>query len=456
MIKKLSFLTSNREFYPTLLKVSLPIILQGFVTTSLNFIDVLMIGQLGSQSIASVGLGNQFTFIYIMLVNGIGSGAAIFTAQYWGRRYVKNIRQTFGIGLRYALIASIVFCTATFFFSEYILSFYTKDTQVQILGGHYLQLVGMSYVFFAISAIYAAVLRSTKHVLLPLISSIIALSINTILNYTLILGHFGAPALGVTGAGISMLVARIVECGIIIGVTKYRKIPTIINVRKILWGKIHNQRRYLNIALPVIIHSMGWILGISMYMRIYASISTTSIAAINISETIEKMGLMILVGISNACAIMVGNSIGAGRDDLAIDYSRKFIFISISGALIIGLFVMAIRNHIIGLYNLDAEGVHAVSNLLFFMSCVMWMKAANVVFNGGIFRSGGDTRFSMMLDIGGVWLIGVPMGCLAAYYFHFPVYYVALMIYSEELVKMTLGFIRLRSNKWLRNLVKHN
>ena len=188
-------------------------------------------------------------------------------------------------------------------------------------------------------------------------------------------------------------------------------------------------------------------------MRIYASISTTAIAAVNISETIEKMGLMIFVGIGNACAIMVGNNIGAKRNDLAFDYSRKFLFIAIFGAILIGGIVILIKDTILGLYNLDTDGKHTVSMLLLMMSGVMWMKSANIIFNGGILRGGGDTRFSMMLDIGGVWLIGAPMGALAAYYFHLPVYFVVLFVYTEELAKMSLGFYRFLSNKWLRNLV---
>lgn len=453
--RRLSFLTSNPDFYPTLLKISLPIVLQGFLSTALTFVDVLMIGQLGSTAVASVGLGNQFTLIFMMLINGISSGAAIFTAQYWGRRYVKHIRQTFGIGMRFNLAAALLFTIVTTFFPRNIINFYTSDPGVIEQGGHYLMLIGLSYIFFSISATYAAVLRSTKLVMVPLIASVIALTINTLLNYGLILGHWGMPAMGVTGAGISMIVARVIECGIMVVTAKVREFPTIMNVRKLVVTKSKLQKKYLKVALPVIIHSMGWVLGIAMYTRIYASIGTSSMAAINISETFEKMGLMIFVGISNACAIMVGNNIGGGREDLAHNYSKKFLFIIIAGAMLMGLVIVSIRGHVLSLYNIDSQALHYVSLLLLFMAGVMWMKASNVLFNGGIFRSGGDTRFSMMLDIGGVWLVGVPMGCIAAYYFHLPVYYVALFIYSEELVKMIIGYYRLKSNKWLKNLVKH-
>ncbi len=450
-----SFLRTNTEFYSTLLKISLPIILQGFISTSLTFVDVLMVGQLGSQSIASVGLGNQFTLIFMMLVNGIGSGAAIFAAQYWSKKYVKHIRQIFVIGLRFALIAGLLFTSLTFFFSKQIIGFYTTDPVVIQLGGHYLKLIGISYIFFSITMMYVSILRSTRLVRLPLYVSVLALSINTLLNYCLILGHFGFPALGVTGAGISMIVARVIECSLIVLITRYQRIPTIRNVRTLLQGKLELQRKYLVTAFPVMIHSLGWVLGVSIYMHIYASISTTALASINISETIEKIGLMIFVGIGNACAIMVGNSIGAKRKDLAYDYGKKFLFISIFGAMLVAGVVLLIKDQIIGLYNLDAEGKHTVNLLILMMTGVMWMKSANIIFNGGILRSGGDTRFSMMLDIGGVWLIGAPMGALAAYYLHLPVYIVVLFVYSEELVKMLLGFYRFLSNKWIKNLVHH-
>ncbi len=453
MFKHFSFLRTNLSFYSILFKVSSPIILQGFLSTALVFVDVLMIGQLGSKAVASVGLGNQFTMIFLMLVNGIGSGAAIFGAQYWGRRYVKHIRNTFGIGMRYAVMAGLIFAWITFFFSPQIISFYTSDAEVQILGGSYLRLIGFSYVFYSITTIYAAILRSSRLVIIPLIASIIALSLNTLLNYCLILGHWGFPAMGVTGAGISMIVARIIECSIIIGVVKYRQIPTLINLRTLFRNRIEGQRRYLKVALPVIIHSMGWVCGIAFYMKLYASISITSVAAVNISETLEKMGFMFFVGIGNACAIMVGNSIGAGREDLALDYSKKFIFLAMSGAVLMGIFIISIRSYIVGLYNLDAEGVHTASMLMLFMGYAMWIKAANMVFNGGILRGGGDTRFSMMIDICGVWLVGLPMGCLAVYVLHLPVYYVVLFVYAEEVAKIIAGFYRFRSGKWIKNLI---
>ena len=453
MLKRFSFLSSNPDFYPTLFKISIPIILQGFISTALSFVDVLMVGQLGSKSVASVGLGNQFSMIVIMLVNGIGSGAAIFSAQYWGRRYVKHIRQTFGIGMRYAVSVGFLFAIITYFFAPQIISFYSPDPDVQLLGGSYLSLIGLSYVFFSVTAIYASVLRSTRLVMVPLVAGIIAISINTLLNYCLILGHFGCPALGVKGAGYSMIVARIIECAIIIGVVKYRKFPTIRNVRTLLFNKIEGQRKFFKVALPVIIHSMGWVCGVTVYMRLYASISTTSVAAVNISETLEKMGFMFFVGIGNACAIMVGNSIGAGREDLARDYSKKFIFLGMAGAVLMGLLIISIRGYIVQLYNLDSDGIHTVTLLMLFMASVMWMKSANVIFNGGILRGGGDTRFSMMIDIVGVWCVGIPMGCLAVYVFHLPVYYVVLFVYTEEFFKMLLGFYRFRSNKWLKNLV---
>ncbi|MDR1761510.1 MAG: MATE family efflux transporter, partial [Bacteroidales bacterium] len=357
MREHLSFLTVNKEFYPLLLKLSLPIILQGFLSTALLFIDVLMVGQLGEQSVASMGLGNQFTLIFIMIANGCASGAGIFAAQYWGKRYVKHIQKTFTLGLRYSLIVGIIFTCVTLFFPQQIISFYSPDPAVQTQGGKYLQLLGVSYIFFSITVVYAATLRSTKLVIMPLVASIIALSLNTILNYCLILGHWGFPQMGVTGAGVAMIIARAVECAIIVGVTRYQKIPMVKKAGNIFTAKIQGQKHYFQVAFPVIVHSLGWVVGISLYMKIYAAISTISIASVNISETLEKMGFMAFVSMANACAIMIGNAIGAGRDDLARDYSKKLLFIGMVGAALMGLLIIAIRPYIIQLYHLDTEGV---------------------------------------------------------------------------------------------------
>lgn len=454
MRERLSFLTTNKEFYPLLLKLSIPIILQGFLSTALVFVDVLMVGQLGEQAVASVGLGNQFTMIFIMVANGCATGTGIFAAQYWGRRYVKHIRQTFTIGLRYSLLIGIAFSIVTIFFPQQIIAFYSPDPAVQIEGGNYLHLLGISYIFFSITVVYAATLRSTKLVMLPLIASGIALLLNALLNYCLILGNFGFPRMGVQGAGISMIIARAVECGIIVISTRYQKLPMVKKAGSIFFAKIKGQREYFRVVFPVIMQNIGWVVGISLYMKIYASISTVALASYNISETLEKMGFMAFVSMANACAIMVGNAIGAGRKDLARDYSRKLLFIGVVGALAVGAIIIAVRPYVIQLYNLDAEGVQNVGYLMFFMACVMWIKACNVIFNGGILRGGGDTKYSMFIDVGGVWLVGLPMGYLAAFVWDLPIYFVVLCIYSEELVKMIVGFYRFLSGKWLRNLVK--
>ena len=202
---------SDRRFFSTMLKLAVPITIQQLVISSTNLLDVLMIGQLGETTIAAMGLSNQIFFLLVIFLFGISSGSAIFTAQYWGKGDLKKLRKVMGIGLTLAVSVPIFYTLIALLIPKTVLSIYTKDQAVIELGSQYLQIVGFGYIFTAISLTYVSVLRSTQNVRLPMIITIIALSTNVLLNYCLILGNFGFPALGIRGAAIGTLIARILE-----------------------------------------------------------------------------------------------------------------------------------------------------------------------------------------------------------------------------------------------------
>lgn len=444
----------HKEFIPKLIAIASPIILQNFFSSSLNFVDVFMVGQLGEKEVAAVGIGNQIFFLFLMFTFSIASGVSIFTAQYWGKKDIKNIHSTLGIGITFTLAVSAFFTLAVILFPDTLIMIFNKDPKVIELGAQYIKIIALCFFVTSLSTIYAFVLRSTEHVKFPMIASVTALLLNTFLNYLLIFGKFGFPELGVRGAAIATIIARGIEFGILLTFTYIRKYPIATSLRNIFNYSKDMVKNYVKIWLPVMGQSMGWALGYTMYSIIYGNISTESIAAYNIACSVERICLMLFTGLGSACSIMVGNIIGAGEEYKARDYSKNFLFLAFAFSIVIAIPLIIVRANVVNLYNLSDKSSLYLYYLLLVIACILLPRAMNITFHVGILKAGGDTLFSMIVDMGGIWLIGVPLAAVAAFIFKLPVYYVMAIAATEELVKMIAAYYRFFSNKWIHNLTK--
>lgn len=444
----------HKEFIPKLIAIASPIILQNFFSSSLNFVDVFMVGQLGEKEVAAVGIGNQIFFLFLMFTFSIASGVSIFTAQYWGKKDIKNIHSTMGIGITFTLAVSAFFTLAVILFPNALIMIFNKDPKVIELGAQYIKIIALCFFATSISGIYAFVLRSTEHVKFPMIVSVTALLLNTFLNYLLIFGKFGFPELGVRGAAIATIIARGIEFGILLTFTYIRKYPIAAGLKDIFNYSKDMVKNYVKIWLPVMGQSMGWALGYTMYSVIYGNISTESIAAYNIACSVERICLMLFTGLGSACAIMVGNRIGAGEEYKARDYSKNFLFLAFAFSIVIAIPLIIVRANVVNLYNLSDKSSLYLYYLLLVIACILLPRAMNITFHVGILKAGGDTFFSMIVDMGGIWLVGVPLAAVAAFIFKLPVYYVMAIAATEELVKMIVAYYRFFSNKWVHNLTK--
>ena len=442
----------DREYLESLYKIAAPITIQYFMMNFLNMIDVMMIGQLGDAPVAAVGLGNQINFVLFLLLFGISSGASVFAAQYWGKKDTANIRKVLGVCLIASLLGGTIFAIVVFCMPGMALSIFSKDPEVIRLGSEYLKIAGLSGIGLAITSSYAAILRATQNVKLPMVATIIALSLNTVLNYCLIFGNFGFPRLGVEGAAIATAISRTLESLILIFLTYYRKTPAAASIRELASFDRAYLSNYFKISLPVIINELFWSLGITVYSVVYARIGTESIAAFNIALTIERLAFVFFIGIGHACAIMVGNQIGAEEEQKAYLYARRTLSFSAVGAVGMGIIIIAGSSGILSFYKISDTVYIYAKNILLFSAFSLWMKTINITLIIGILRSGGDTQFGMYLELLTIWLIGVPLALLGAFVWHLPVYLVYLLILAEELVKLVVGISRFTSRKWIHNL----
>lgn len=448
----LSFL-KDRTFLRELLVIAIPISFQQLINASLNMIDVIMVGQLGETAIAALGLSNQVFFVLILILFGLTSGMAIFTAQFWGKQEIEPIRKVLGISLITSILVALIFTFAAIFIPETVLGFYTKDAEVIKLGSSYLSIVGFTYIPIAIATAYIAILRSIQLIRLTVIATVSALIFKTILGYGLIFGIGGLPALGVRGAAIGTASGWTLELILLLIFIYTQKTPLAANPLTFFSFDLAFFTRVLRTVLPAVANEMFWSLGITTYNAIYAHIGTDSIAAINVNATLEELGFVVFIGLGNACAVLVGNRIGAGRKDEAYEVVRRVIILGVAFALSVGLIIFLLRDVVVGLYDLSPSGENNVRWLLLVMASTLWIRMFNFSIFIGALRAGGDTRFALIMEICSIWLIGVPAAYVGAFVLHLPVYFVYLMVVLEEVAKAFVSAWRFRSRKWIHDLV---
>ncbi|HSK67011.1 MAG TPA: MATE family efflux transporter [Anaerolineales bacterium] len=448
----LSFLR-DREFFRAMLALAIPVAFQQLITASLNMIDVLMVGQLGETSVAALGLANQIFFLLILFLFGVTSGMAIFTAQYWGKGDVENIRRVLGLCLAIAIAVSVVFTLLATLLPETLMSIYTEDAEVIRIGSDYLRIVGLSYVMMAISVSYISVLRSIRMVKITVFVAVLALGLKTVIAYLLIFGIGPFPELGVRGAAIGTAIGWTFECILLVILVYALKTPLAANPLSYFRFNRPFALNVLRTSLPAAINEVLWSVGFSSYNAVYARIGTDAIAAVNINATIEELVFVLFIGLGNACAVMIGNKIGEGDSETAFEYGQRFMILGVTAALIGGAVVFSQRETVIGLYELSSSAANNLRGLMLVFALSAWLKMLNFMLFIGAMRAGGDTRYAMFTELFSVWCIGVPAALIGGFVLDLPVYGVYALVLLEEAVKAVIVFRRFQSRRWIHDLV---
>ena len=450
--RQITDLYKDREFFARLYKIAVPIVLQQFVTNSLSMVAAVMIGQLGDAPVAAVALANQIFFLLTLVLFGISSGAAMFTAQLWGKRDIHNIRKVLSISTTLGLLGGLAFLGVAELAPAFVIGIYSNDPVVIELGSQYLRIFGWAYLFFAVTMTYSAVLRSTGDVQKPLIATFTALTFNTILSYVLIFGKLGFPVMGILGAAYATLLARILECGLVLLLTYRSNSPAAASLKELLAVDLHFAIKILKPVLPVALNELLWALGISTYSVVYAHIGTEAIAAMNIAGNVDTLAFTIFFGIASACAVIVGNQIGANEEQEAYRSAVRTISLAFGGAILVGGVILISAAPILSLYKVSPIVIDHAHKVLIIIACLLGIRVVNTVLFVGVFRSGGDIRYAFVLDAGIIWMVGVPLAFLGAFVLHLPVYWVYLMVMGDELTKFVLGIYRMFSKKWIHNM----
>ncbi|MBU5437343.1 MATE family efflux transporter [Tissierella sp. MSJ-40] len=446
----------DKVFLKSMIAIALPITLQNLITSSLNMVDTLMISSLGEASIAGVGLANQIYFFYSVLVFGVASGASIFIAQLWGKEDTSNIKRILGLSTSLSSMIGLIFTILAFFTPQYLMRIFTKDVEVIKIGSDYLRIVSFSYIINAVSISYGVASRSIGDAKMPMRVSGISFLVNTFFNWLLIFGKLGFPALGVKGAAYGTLIARIVEVIFTLyAIYSDRQGVLAGNIKELTsWNKDFIFS-FLKTSYPVILNEGFWSLGMVMYSIAYARIGKEAAAAVQISNTVLNVFMVIARGLANACTVMVGNKIGAGEEDEAITYGMRYLIIATTSGILLGIVLYFSSDLILKMFrNLTPELYNTSKKMLTVIALFFFVKTFNATMIVGILRGGGDTTFSMLLELGTVWLVGVPLAFIGALVLKLPVYLVQVLITADEVVKAIIGIPRIVSKKWVRNVTE--
>lgn len=443
----------SKSFLKKLLILSVPIIIQQFIQASLNLIDTLMIGKMGAEEIAAVGIANQVFFFVMMIIFGINSGISVYVAQFWGRKDTNNIKKTMGVSLTFGVVIGIVFTIIAYVFPREIMKIFVDEPKVIELGVDYLKIIAWSYVFTAISLSFQIASRGIGKTLQPMLVSAMALSLNALLNYILIFGMFGLPELGVEGAAIGTLIARIFEVILMIALIYGTKSILAASLKDLFGFSRKFVSQIFSKAGPVLINEIFWSLGTVVYMWSVGNIDSDAVASYQMTTSIYRFYEVIFIGFASAAAVMIGNSIGSGDEKNALETSKHVVKLSFGLSLFVSLGMFMLGPVIIDQFNVKLQVATNAANL-FKVYCVYGIaRVFNLMMVVGILRGGGDTKFAMTTEIVCVWLIGVPLALFGSIVLDLPVVYLVWLFSTEELIKAILNFRRLISHKWVHNVI---
>ena len=438
-----------------LARIATPIAIQGVVTATLSMVDNLMVGFLGETELAAVGVGSQIFSIHYLVLFGILSGCATFMAQFFGARDMGNIRKVIGVGFTGLLIFGGIFFIISNLFTEGILSFYTKDPAVLKLAVQYVRINSLTFLLLAFSSPLEMAFKATQQVKIPMIISAVVFSSNTLINYILIFGKLGFPALGVAGAAIGTLSARVLQVVL--------NTAFMIRSANVFRGPILSYfgwdreliRRIVKNATPTTVNEFLWSFGQTMFVAAFNRISTTAYAAFQAANAIFNIFLFATFSIGDAALILVGEKLGEGDKDYTWKMSNQIIKVLVVVGVVVGLFTALFDKSFANLFNLSDEGKMYTFYVLLVFSLTMPVDMFNGTMIAGILRAGGDTKFAMITEGICIWFIAVPLAFISVLVWQVPIHIAVLITRLENFVRAGILLKRYLSKKWM-NIVIEN
>ena len=448
----MNLISRDKKFYRQVAGIAVPIALQGFITTGVNMMDTLMIGIVGETQLSAVSLANQFISIYQILCMGIGMGASVLVARYYGMGDRDSLTKTLAIMVRLCVGMAALFCLVTAFFPEWIMGIYTVEDAIISNGVRYLEYSVITYFLLGLSLTSTIVLRNVQKVKLPLYTSIGAFFINVGANYVFIFGKFGFPEMGVAGAAVGTLIARVFEFGMICGYLFLRDQEIGVRISDVFQKVGNLWREYIRISIPVLLSDGILAIGNNSVAMVIGRLGESFVAANAVTAMTQQLSTTVIQGFSQAGAIVTGYTLGEGDKDKAREQGYAFLGIGILfGAIGAGI-IMLIAEPMITAYNLSTQTQEIARELMRAISLIVLFQATNSIMTKGVLRGGGDTKILMVADNIFLWVASIPLGILAGLVLHLPAFWIYFFLKVDQVLKAVWCVIRLRSGKWIKKI----
>ena len=447
-------LTKDKSFYRSFLILTVTLMLEQAVVLSVNLADNVMLGGYSETSLSGVAAVNQIQFVLQQLVFAVSNGMIVLGSQYWGKKQTGPICRLVADGFWCAAVIIAILFAYVSLFPRFAVGMFTKDEAIIDQGVAYLAIVRFSYPFFAVTTVLLGGLRTVEKVKIALYVSIVALVINCSINYLLIAGHFGCPEMGVRGAAIGTLTARVVECAVV-AVYLFRG-DKLLHFRPGDLLKIDRTllRDFLRVSLPIILTGFLWGCNTALQTVILGHMSSSAIAAHSISSTIFLFLKVAAVGAASAASILIGKAVGTGDMKKIREYTRTLQVLFIAIGLCAGLILFAIRTPLLSLYALTPETRRLANLFMLVESTVLVFMSYQMSMNTGVIRGGGDTRFVMIVDIAVIWGLVIPCSFLAAFVWKLSPVAVLVILNADQYLKCIPAAIYGNSYRWVRHLTR--
>lgn len=451
----------TKDFYKKVLFITIPIILQNGITNFVGLLDNIMVGQVGTDQMSGVAIVNQLLFVFNLSIFGGISGAGIFTAQYYGKGSHEGVRHTFRFKMITCILITLIGLGVLIGFEKPLIGMFLHDgsstgnaEKTLCYGMDYLKVMLVGLLPFAINSAYTSTLRETGETVLPMKAGIAAVLVNLCLNYVLIFGNFGAPAMGGVGAAIATVISRFVECGIVIiwTHTHGKKVPFIEGAYKSMYIPLPLVKQIVIKGMPLMLNEFLWSVGMTLLTQNYSTRGLATVAALNISNTINNVFNVIYIALGSTVAIIIGQHLGANRMEDAKREDRQLIAFSVASCFVVGAVLILIAPLFPQLYNTTDEVKEIAKNLIYVVAIMMPM---NAFLHSTYFtlRSGGKTIITFFFDSVFICFVSVPAAFLLAHYTELPIIAMFALVQSIDLIKCVIGFILVKKGVWLQNMV---
>lgn len=442
----------DSAFYKRVLTIAIPIAMQGLITTGVNMMDTIMVGRVGQTPFSAVSLANQFVMIFQIFCMGIGMGASVLVARYFGMNDNSSLKKTITIMLRLCFALAAIFFFLTAVFPSLIMKIYTNESGIISYGIRYLKYSVATYLFLGLTITCTIVLRNIGQVKIPLYTSIAAFFVNVGANYVFIFGKFGAPKMDVAGAAIGTLISRVFEFSVICGYLFFKdkkigyRIIDIFRHVGALW------KEYIRISIPVLISDGILALGNNSVAMVIGRLGEDFVAANAVTAVTQQLSSVFTQGFSQAGAIVTGYTLGEGDREKAHRQGYAFLGLGLLFGLVAAGIILIISGPMINAYTLTPEAIKIAKQLMLSIAIIIVFQAANSIMTKGVLRGGGDTKMLMLTDNIFLWAASIPLGILAGLVLKLPAFWIYFALKIDQVLKALWCVIRLRSGKWIKKI----